>query len=234
MTLPARQLILDLPVRASLAREDFLVSPSNEAAYAFVERWPDWPGHGALIIGPPGSGKTHLAAIWANEAGAVIVPASALREDAVPQLLATGAVAVEDADETGPGEVALFHLINAAREMAASILVTARTPPAAWGLSTPDLTSRLRALPSVAIDLPDEALLGSLLVKLFIDRQLVVDTSIVDMLVHRLDRSFAAARSAVAALDREALSRGRRITRAMVADVLVDGGGDDACDKQTS
>lgn len=224
-----RQLPLNLPVDASLAREDFLVSPSNEPAYAFIERWPDWPDRRGLVVGPAGSGKSHLAAIWAARSGAMVRAAGALEESDVPTLVGTGAVVVEDADRAVGREVALFHLLNLARETAASVLLTARASPGLWGLGTPDLLSRLRALPTVEIDVPDDALLRSLLVKLFVDRQLIVDTTIVDYLARHLDRSFAAARTAVAALDREALSRGKRITRSMASEV-IDAGDADASD----
>jgi chromosomal replication initiation ATPase DnaA len=148
----------------------------------------------------------------------------------VPDLVRAGAVAIEDGDEVAAHEVALFHLLNLVRENAASVLLTARSPPWRWGLETADLLSRLRALPAVEIEVPDDALLRSLLVKLFVDRQLIVDTTIIDYLARHIDRSFAAARSAVAALDQEALSRGRRITRALAADVLIDRRDADASD----
>ncbi|MDQ0395137.1 hypothetical protein [Labrys monachus] len=216
-----RQLALNLPARTSFSREDFLVSPSNEAAYALVERWPDWPGRRALLIGPSGSGKSHLAAIWAEMAGAAVVPAHALDEGAVPELVARGAVALED---MGPGvsETALFHLLNLAGETGASLLMTARDRPAAWALALPDLVSRLRATDVIAIGRPDDDLFRLLLVKLFLDRQLIVDTSVVDFLVRRIERSFDAARQVVEVLDREGLSRGRRITRALAGELLAE------------
>jgi len=220
-TSPPRQLTLDLPTRTSFSREDFLVSPSNEAAYALIERWPDWPGKRALLVGPTGSGKSHLAAIWAETAQAAVVDALALDQMTVPALLSGGAVVVEDM-RSGVSETAVFHLLNLAGETGASVLVTARDRPGEWGLALPDLLSRLRATATTTIDTPDDDLFRSLLVKLFLDRQLVVDTSVVDFLVRRIERSFDAARHVVAILDREGLSRGRRITRVLAGELLME------------
>jgi len=218
---PPRQLTLDLPTHTSFAREDFLVSPSNRAAYAMVGQWRDWPGRRALLIGPTGSGKSHLAAIWAETAGAAVVDASALDQKTIPDLIARGAVVVEDM-RCGLDETAVFHLLNLAGETGAFLLMTARDRPGEWGLALPDLLSRLRATAATAIDTPDDDLFRSLLVKLFLDRQLVVDTSVVDFLVRRIERSFDAARYVVEVLDREGLSRGRRITRALAGELLTE------------
>jgi len=214
-----RQLALDLPARTSFSREDFLVSPSNEAAYGLIEGWHDWPARRALLVGPKGSGKSHLAAIWSEMAAAAIVDAATLREDVVPDLIAVGAVVLEDAGR-GVSETALFHLLNLAGEAGASLLITAHEPPGEWGLKLPDLMSRLRAITIMTIDRPDDDLFRLLLVKLFLDRQLIVDTSVVDFLVRRIERSFDAARHVVAVLDHEGLSRGRRITRALAGELL--------------
>lgn len=216
----ARQLALDLPVEPRFGEEDFLVSPSNEAAYALVESWPDWPAKALLIVGPPGSGKSHLAAIWAARAGARIIPAAALKLADLPALAAAGAVLVEDAEQAVQAEAALFHLFNLMRETGGALVLAANSPPDAWGLTTPDLLSRLRLAPMAAIDPPDDALVRAVLVKLLVDRQLIVDTALVEFVAVRLDRSLDAARRFVAALDREALERGRRITRLMAGDVL--------------
>ena len=218
MTLP-RQLALDLPPLTSFSREDFLVSPSNEAAYAFIERWPDWPARRALLVGPIGSGKSHLAAIWSEAANAVTMPSRHLDDEAVPELAARGAIVLEDA-KAGIDETALFHLLNLVGEAEASLLITAHETPDRWGLSLPDLISRLRAMTVLTIDTPDDDLFRMLLVKLFLDRQLVVDISVVDFLARRIERSFDAARQVVAVLDREGLSRGRRITRALAGELL--------------
>lgn len=219
-----RQLPLELPVDTRLEAEDFLVSPANARAFAMIDGWPEWPDPLLRLIGPEGSGKTHLAAIWAGRARARVVPVDAVTADAVEELAAHGAVVIENADEGARDEHALFHLVNALRRRGlaggASMLVTARSAPEDWGLATPDLLSRMRLSPSVAIDAPDDALLRAVLVKLFVDRQLAIDINVVEALARRMERSLAAARALVELLDRESLSDGRRITRAFALAVL--------------
>jgi len=215
-----KQLAFDLPLDPRFGAEDFLVSPSNEHAYGLIESWPDWPDTILLLVGPRGSGKSHLASIWATNARAWTIDASGITQDKVPHLVSNGALAVEDMDRGERDEAALFHLLNLARERKASLLITCETPPDRWSLRTPDLLSRLRLAPSVTLEAPDDALLKAVLVKLFVDRQLVVDTSVVDYIALRIERSLAKASELVALLDREALSRGRRVSRAIAAEIL--------------
>jgi chromosomal replication initiation ATPase DnaA len=215
-----RQLALALGHAESFAREDFLSGPCNAAALALIDRWPDWPGQAVVLIGPEGSGKSHLAAIWAAASGARFLAARALATTLLPAALTTGALVVEDGAAGQFDERALFHLLNLAREDRAFVLLTARTAPAGWKLAIPDLASRLKAIPVVALTAPDDVLLRGVLVKLFADRQLVVDESLVGFLANRIERSIAAARSTVAELDREAMRQKRPLTRALAAEIL--------------
>lgn len=214
------QMSLDLPFEPRYGEEDFLVSASNEAAYSAIEAWPGWHDPVLILSGPAGAGKSHLAAIWAERAGARRLSAPSLPLADLPALAASGAILIEDADTLGNAEAPLFHLLNLVREVRCSLLMTAKAAPDLWGLKTRDLLSRLRLAPLVEIGAPDEALVRAVLVKQFVDRQLVVDTSVVDYLALRIERSLDAARDIVARLDREALARGRRITRAMAGEVL--------------
>ncbi|WP_375465706.1 hypothetical protein [uncultured Methylobacterium sp.] len=217
---PPKQLAFDLPLDPRFGREDFLVGPANEAAYALIEAWPDWPDTVLVLTGPPGSGKSHLASIWASRAHAWTVPAADVTAGTVPHCVSNGALVVEDIDREGRDEAALFHLLNLARERACPVLLTSAAAIDQVALTIADLRSRLRLAPSAAIREPDDALLRAVIVKLFVDRQLVVDLSVIDALVLRIDRSLGRAREVVAELDRDALGRGRRITRPLALAVL--------------
>jgi chromosomal replication initiation ATPase DnaA len=215
-----RQLLLALDHSISFAREDFLSGPSNVAALSLVERWPDWPDRIVALIGPEGSGKSHLAAIWAEATGARILSAKLLSTTSVPGALATGALVIEDLEAADLDEQALFHLINLAREERTYLLLTSRSAVASFPIRIRDLASRLRAVPTVAVAPPDDTLLRSLLVKLAADRQLSFDESLVNYLVNRIERSFSAAHATVQRLDHEAMRQHRPVTRALAAEVL--------------
>ena len=217
---PPRQLAFTLPHAESLTRDNFLEGPANAAALALIDAWPEWPSRTMMLVGPEGSGKSHLAAIWADESGARSTAAHALGADDVPDALTTGALVVED---LRPGEIderALFHLLNLAREQAAFVLMTGRIAPSAMEVDLRDLSSRLRALPTVSLSPPDEQLFRALIVKFCADRQLAIDESVVSYLVSRIERSSAAARRAIELLDSEALRQGRPVTRALAAELL--------------
>ena len=215
-----RQLAFALPHAESHTRDNFLEGPANQAGLGLIESWPEWPARTMLLVGPEGSGKSHLAAIWADQAGARSTTAHALTAATVPSALATGALVVEDLKANDFDERALFHLLNLAREEQAYLLMTARTPPASIEVELRDLRSRLRALPVVSLAEPDDLLFRALIVKFCADRQLAVDESVVGYLATRIERSYAAARQAVEALDREALRLGRPVTRALAAELL--------------
>ncbi len=222
MTEP-RQLVFDLPTRPSLGRAAFNVSPSNEMALAQVERWPDWAGRRLAVAGPQGAGKTHLVHVWAARSGGEIVAAEALAGLDVGAVAPDAALAVEDADRglEAAGEEVLFHLCNRL-SASGSLLVTGREAPARWPLRLPDLRSRLAAAEVARLEAPDDALLAAVLVKLFSDRQLPVGPGVIQYLVARMDRSFAAAEAMVAALDRAGLAGRRPVTVRLAAEVLFD------------
>jgi chromosomal replication initiation ATPase DnaA len=215
-----RQLAFVLPHEESLTRDNFLEGPANGAALALIDAWPEWPSRTMMLVGPEGSGKSHLAAIWAEASGARSTTAHALTLANVPTALATGALVVEDLRSQDFDERALFHLLNLAREDGASVLITARLPPSAFEIELRDLRSRLRALPAVSLLPPDDLLFRALIVKSCADRQLTVDEAVVGYLANRIERSYAAVRDTVALLDCEALRLGRPLTRAFAAEIL--------------
>ncbi|MCQ0971752.1 DnaA/Hda family protein [Paracoccus sp. TK19116] len=220
----SRQLVLDLDIPPAQSRADWLVAGSNRDALAMLDAPESWPQGRLLLIGPEGAGKSHVAAFWAAERDASTIAATDLNADDADRLARTrGALVVEDADRIGgqdEAERALFHLWNLAPTRDCLLLLTARTPPRDWGLLLPDLRSRVDALTQARLGPPDQALLAAVLVKLFADRQLDVGPGLIDWLALRMDRDLGLARHLVHALDRTALSEGRRVTRPMAAELL--------------
>jgi len=218
------QLPLAFGYRPTLGREDFLVAPCNQQAVALLDRWPEWTASGLMIYGPAGCGKTHLAHVWQTRSQAVVLSPSAVRDGDPPELLRSRtAVVIEDTDRivgTATSERTLLHIYNMLSERQGSLLLTAMIPIAEWSVDLPDLRSRLATLPAVGVGVPDDALIGAVLVKMFSDRQLQVNQDVIAYLLARMERSFAAARRIVAVLDTEALAAKRRITVPFVARML--------------
>ena len=213
------QLPLDLPYRASTARDDLVVAASVEAAVALIDSWPDWPSPVVILAGPTGAGKTHLARIWMDRSGARQVSVEAGDRAAI-DAAAAGPILVEDLDRCRFDETQLFHLINAVRQNGTQLLITSRAWPTLWPVQLPDLRSRLRAAAVVEIGEPDDELLGQVIEKLFADRQIAIDPRLVYYLVHRMERSLDAAQAIVHRMDELALARRCKISRALAAEVL--------------
>ena len=214
----ARQLRLTLKRPASHARSDFVLSPTNEAAARALDAWPDWPGGALALVGPEGSGKTHLARAWAQGAGAVVFEASAELS-----ALEGRPVLVEDVDR-GADDEALFHLFNMAGLKGGGLLLTARTLPAEWPTALPDLRSRLNALTVAQLGEPDDALLRKMLEKFFRERSIRPGEDVYEYLLRRIERSAPAAREIVRRLDEAADEQHRPISRVLAREVLDEGG----------
>lgn len=213
------QLILDLPQRAALGAQDFLVSTSNQAAADMIDRWPNWTNGAVLVVAPARAGKTHLGNVWRLKSGAVALNAAKLCEADVAR--AGNTLLVEDLHAGIGDERVLFHLLNLVREHGRSMLLTSATAPGGLSVSLPDLRSRLRALPLIEIAPPDAALLRAVLVKQFADRQLAVEPHVIAHLVLHMEQSMAAAATLVADLDRAAMTSHRRITRGLAGEILA-------------
>jgi chromosomal replication initiation ATPase DnaA len=202
-----------------MGRDDFLVTPSNEAAVAMVDAWPHWAAHAAVLTGPKAAGKSHLVEVWRQRSGAAFIAARDLQVDEVPQLLGQGALAVEDISPQSFDETALFHVLNQARQTGGHVLLTAENWPL-QAVKLPDLLSRLLALPVATIYAPDDVLLRGVLLKHFNDRQIAVDEALLTYLVQRMPRSLDVARSLVERIDAVSLERRVEVTRQLAGQVL--------------
>lgn len=211
------QLSLDLPVVAGYRRDDLVVSDANRQTVRFLEAWPAWPGPVAIVAGPVGAGKTHLAKVWAELSGAQFLQPRFEGEQEVPP---PGHYIVEDIRQGGFSETWLFHLINTVRSGDHSLLLTSRRWPGDWGIALPDLRSRMKLAHLMELNEPDDALLTGVMMKLFADRQLPVDESVLSYLALRMERSLAAAQDVVALLDQLSLAEKKPVTKALASQAL--------------
>lgn len=225
--IPARhqQLTLDLGHRSALGRDDFLIAPGNQDAVSWIDMWPEWPAPVLVLHGPAACGKTHLAAVWKDLSRAVSVDPATLATTSADDILARGQHFLIDPVDPWIGEreaeTTLFHLYNLAKENRRTILMTMRTAPVRLAFAIPDLASRLRAAPSVAIQPPDEMLLGAVLVKMFNDRQINISEDVLNYVLPRMERSFASAREIVEKADQIALAEKKPVTIALIRHILT-------------
>ena len=216
------QLPLDLGHEPSLTRDDFMVAPCNQVAVHWVDRWPDWPTHAMILIGPPAAGKSHLARIWAARSGARFITPGEI-ESVLNRGDTPGPLVLDQADlliGDKESESALFHLYNFTKEQRTHLLLPMRAAPFALSFTVPDLASRLRSVLTIAIEEPDDDLLSALLVKLFHDRQIDVSEDLIRYLVPRMHRSFAAARDLVERADALAMARQSPVTIPLMRELL--------------
>jgi len=214
------QLTLEWGHTPSHAEEDLLLGEGNELAYRHILHFPDWPSPPWMLIeGPRSAGKSHLARIWAERAGADL-PAPEVLED-LSRKGGQGPLVLEDVDGGAYDEDALFHLLNQSMRDGRPLLMTARAPVANWPFATDDLKSRARLAAHFSIAISDDIQLSQMFVKLFGDRQVAVDPKVIAYLVARMERSPEEAVVLAGLMDGMALARGTAITRAIAAEALA-------------
>ena len=222
----AQQIPLDLSMRPAHGRADYLIGASNAEAVAWIDRWPEWPAPLLVISGPAASGKSHLCAVWSEQSEAVTIPPEALMTETAEDIATKGQSLVIDGIDLWIGdrdaETTLFHLYNIFKEERRTFLVTGRMNPTQSDFVIADLASRFRAAPHAEIRAPDDMLLGSVLIKLFSDRQLKVSNDVISYILPRMERSFVAAYDIVSNADKIAYSKKRGISIPLVRQVLAD------------
>lgn len=214
----AEQLTFSWPAGIALTAGDFFVSEANAAAYVLVTHPDSWPERKLVLTGPPGSGKSHLARVFAAQADAEVILAADLPNDAIHP---TSAIVIEDIEALPKtAETTLFHLHNHLAQAHLPLLITARSAPAHWAISLPDLASRMQATTPTTISDPDDDLLTAVIMKLFADRQIMPAPKLPSYLSSRIERSFTAAAAVVAALDVAALRQKREVNERLANEVL--------------
>jgi chromosomal replication initiation ATPase DnaA len=195
------QLPLPLAYAQSSGEADFFISDCNSKAVMWIDHFPDWGHHATILLGPEGSGKSHLAAIFKARHSMLV--------DVVDQPIGHG------------DELWLFHLFNAAKEASRGLLIIHQEFPA--NVALPDLASRLAATPVVRIEAPDDAVLGAVMIKAARDRGLNLPPDVISYALPRLERRFAAVHNFVAQLDSASLAERRAITVPLASKLLAAG-----------
>lgn len=216
------QLLLDLGGAPSLTRDDLIVTASNLDAVSLVDRWPAWSGPFAVLVGPKGCGKTHLVEIWANRTQAYRPNLDELCGADLDAAQAGRPIAIDGLKPENLDETHLFHLMNFVRNAQSHMLLTSETPIELWPINTADLMSRIKSATTVAISPPDDALLEGVISKLFSDRQIEVQVSVIQYIVQRIERSLDVANQLVQRLDKMALANKTSVTKPLVKQMLDD------------
>ncbi|TAH32842.1 MAG: hypothetical protein EYC62_08915 [Alphaproteobacteria bacterium] len=215
----SRQISFEWPHSVSMRRNNFAVNPSNQTALQWIESWPHWGSYASVIYGPKGSGKTHLAHIWAEKSQGVFLDSKLAEADFMAVAQKFKCLVIDDADQFTNQQL-LFHTLNSAKNNNGSLLLLARSATPQWKVTLPDLSSRLNALPQIAIATPDQEMLAILMTKQFADRQMAVDPGVIDYAVVRLNRSYAAIQAFVDMADQFSLEMKRRVTVSLARDIV--------------
>lgn len=215
------QLLLPFELRPVLSPRSFYRSASNEAAFLWVQRWPNWPQQSLVLYGPLGCGKTHLGHIWQQHVGASwLVPKEIQGKTAFSLLEKTLFWVLDDAHLL-EDELLLLQLYNLIQEQGGGLLLLAPLPPAHWPFQLPDLRSRLQTISAAPIAQPDDALLRQILVKLFEDQQVRAPEDVIAFLLRHMERSFASAQALVEKINQKSLMMHRPLTVPFIREIAA-------------
>jgi hypothetical protein len=187
-----KQIALPLDKLRSGGPDSLIVTDSNSAAVSALGASDSWPGHCAILVGPPRSGKSLM----------------------VRYFLGRGGDAVDDADALS--DEALFHRWNAARIEGRAILLVSSKLPSDWAVTLPDLRSRLAASQLIEVAEPDEELINQLILKHLHDRGTSIGPEALSFAVRRIERSYLAIEAFSRAANNLALAEGSAITLPLI------------------
>lgn len=197
--------------------DDLVISNSNLMAYKLINSWPNWNSSVAAIIGATGAGKSHFANVWQKMSSAIIFKPNELKE-ANLAIIENNSVLIENLEENSFIEEDLFHLFNSINQARIhnqnqNILITCSNSPKNWKINLLDLASRLKTIIETYIEQPDDMLLEAILLKLFSDKQIIIDANVLSYIISNMERSFNFAIKLVELCDKYALEKHSKISK---------------------
>jgi chromosomal replication initiation ATPase DnaA len=193
-----QQIALPLDKLRSGGSDSLIVTQSNAAAFAALGNHAAWPGHCAILVGPPRSGKSLMARYFAGQGGDVVDDAEMLP------------------DET------LFHQWNAALAADRSLLLVSAKNPVEWAVTLPDLRSRLAAAQLIEIDGPDDELVEQLMLKHLYDRGTSIGPDTLNFVAKRIERTHSALEDFARTANARALAEGSAINLPLVRSLFLE------------
>ena len=224
----AEQLIFNLNRQGKVGLENFYISKSNQVAVKTIKRWEDWPAKKLLLMGPSGSGKSHLADFWTRTTKARTLEINEISDFNLEELNNNSGFVIDDVDQIRMFnkndkdriEEKLFHLLNFSAQASCFLMMTSSAPITSWGLKLSDLISRLATIAVVELFPPDDDLLIAVLLKQFDDKQIKVSPEVVLFVSKRINRTFESIREFVNLADHLTLKNKRDVTIPFVSEIL--------------
>ena len=217
------QLTIEMPKRTALNREDFLVNVRNKVAVDFIDNFYKKSIKLGILIGPKGSGKTHLVNVLCKSLEGVNWSFLSSENKNIYDIFNTNdVIIIENINNfhSKQKEEFLFHSINLSKELNKALLLTSSLQVSKLNFKMSDLVSRLEAMNTASIEEPDDTLMEALIIKLFNDRQISVKPKTVNFLMQRIERPYLGVSEIIELIDKVSLSQKKSISIKLIKGLI--------------
>jgi chromosomal replication initiation ATPase DnaA len=213
------QLIFKFPFKVNYFEEDFYVSTNNFSVYKLIESWPKWSSRYINIFGPSGCGKTHLANIFKKKINSFFIKASELSDNCLPLIKLKECIIIDDY-KNNIEEKLFYSVLNQSYQSNQYVIVNSLKPLKATKVLLNDLKSRFDNFLDIGIDLPTDDLIRVILTKNFSDKQVKIDSKLLEYILKNIHRSYADIFDLIDKVDSLSLSTGKSININLIKKVL--------------
>jgi chromosomal replication initiation ATPase DnaA len=213
------QLTFKFPFKTNYFEEDFYVSENNFEAYKLIESWPKWSCKFINIFGPSGCGKTHLANIFNKKINCFFIKASELNNNTLSSIKVKECLIIDEY-KNNVEENLLYSILNQSNLSNHYIIINSLKPILSVEVKLNDLRSRFSSFVGVGIDLPTDELIKVIISKSFSDKQVKIESKLLEYITKNIERSYAAVFDLIDKLDDSSLSTGKSININLIKKAL--------------